>query len=162
MTKLFSQDISEQHLKQSSRNFTDIVGTNHISVVPPLLKKPNILSKRKEGEPVQIRLTPNKRSVKKPRYLSDYKLSSNASDSNLDEGCEVDQKSIRRPLIDHDYGLPSDIDHDRLADDYFEQIRLNPSVTIERVNQIVLGEDKKYGQVNIEGEANNSCPTSTR
>ena len=161
MTKLFSQDISEHQLKKSSRNFTDIVGTNHISAVPPLLKKPNILSKRKEGEPVQIRLTPNKRPVKKPRYLSDYKLSSNASDSNLDEGCEVNQKSIRRPLIDHDYGLPSDIDHD-MADDYFEQIRLNPSVTIERVNQIVLGEDKKYAQVNIEGEANNSCPTSTR
>ena len=133
MTKLFSQDISEHQLKQSSRNFTDIVGTNHISAVPPLLKKPNILSKRKEGEPVQIRLTPNKRSVKKPRYLSDYKLSSNASDSNLDEGCEVNQKSIRRPLIDHDYGLPSDIDHDRLADDYFEQNRLDPSDAIEIV-----------------------------
>ena len=132
-------------LEQSNEKSGEVKEVPKLTPLLPLLlqKASKVVVKRKVEEPVKISLSPNKRSTKRPKYLSDYDLSTKASDVKVEEANQIALGSILNPLTDHDYDQPS--------------IGVDDSVEDEKVfsedskewfkKDIVVGEDKNFDQV---------------
>ena len=130
-------------LEQSNEKSGEVKEVTKLTPLLPLLlqKASKVVVKRKVEEPVKICLSANKRSTKRPKYLSDYDLSTKASDVKVEEANQIALGSILNPLTDHDYDQPS-IGVD--SNDEDEKVFGEDS---KEVKDIVVGEDKNFDEV---------------
>ena len=132
-------------LEQTNEKSGEVKEVTKLTPLLPLLiqKASKVVVKRKVEEPVKICLSANKRSTKRPKYLSDYDLSTKASDVKVEEANQIALGSILNPLTDHDYDQPSigvdnnDEDEKVLDEDLKEWFK----------KDIVVGEDENFDQV---------------
>ena len=141
---------AETLLEQSNEKSGEVKEVTKLTPLLPLLiqKASKVVVKRKVEEPVKICLSANKRSTKRPKYLSDYDLSTKASDIKVEEANQIALGSILNPLTDHDYDQPSIGVDNNVEDEENEDEKVFGEDSKEWFKKdIVVGEDKNFDQV---------------